>query len=191
MGFLVDSSRTLGLEQVRAQTDGWQSITRPSPPRRWSWATGAGDACLRALADMLRPRIDRAGDILARYGGEEFVIALAGMDLAGTVTLAEELRKATDRLRVEFDGKPLRFTASFGVVSCHKPHSAWTTWRRQQTVRCMPPNPMGATPCATPASVDTSVQARDILTGHSGQLRSANKLGRNLRQGHDYKGALP
>jgi len=77
----------------------------------------AGDACLRALADMLRPRIDRAGDILARYGGEEFVIALTGVDLSGTIALAEELRKATDRLRVEFDGKPLRFTASFGVVS--------------------------------------------------------------------------
>lgn len=77
----------------------------------------AGDACLRALADMLRPRIDRAGDILARYGGEEFIIALTGVDLTGTLALAEELRKATDRLRVEFDGKPLRFTASFGVVS--------------------------------------------------------------------------
>lgn len=83
----------------------------------------AGDACLRALADMLRPRIDRAGDILARYGGEEFVIALTGVDLAGTLTLAEELRKATDRLRVEFDGKPLRFTASFGVVSA-VPHAS-------------------------------------------------------------------
>jgi diguanylate cyclase len=77
----------------------------------------AGDACLRALADMLRPRIDRAGDILARYGGEEFIIALTGVDLNGSVALAEELRKATDRLRVEFEGKPLRFTASFGVVS--------------------------------------------------------------------------
>ncbi len=77
----------------------------------------AGDACLRALADMLRPRIDRAGDILARYGGEEFVIALTGVDQAGALMLAEELRKAIDRLRVEFDGKPLRFTASFGVVS--------------------------------------------------------------------------
>lgn len=77
----------------------------------------AGDACLRGLADMLRPRIDRAGDILARYGGEEFVIALTGVDLQGALALAEELRKATDRLRVEFDGKPLRFTASFGVVS--------------------------------------------------------------------------
>ena len=77
----------------------------------------AGDACLRALADMLRPRIDRAGDILARYGGEEFVIALTGVDLAGTVTLAEELRKATDRLRADSDGRTHRFTASFGVVS--------------------------------------------------------------------------
>ncbi len=77
----------------------------------------AGDACLRALANMLRPRIDRAGDILARYGGEEFVIALTGVELHGSVAVAEELRIATDRLRVEFDGKPLRFTASFGVVS--------------------------------------------------------------------------
>ena len=77
----------------------------------------AGDACLRALADMLRPRIDRAGDILARYGGEEFIIVLTGVDLRGTLTLAEELRKAVDRLRVEVDGKMLRFTASFGVVS--------------------------------------------------------------------------
>lgn len=82
----------------------------------------AGDACLRALADMLRPRIDRAGDILARYGGEEFVIALTGVDLKGSLMLAEELRKATDRLRVEFEGKPLRFTASFGVVSA-VPHA--------------------------------------------------------------------
>lgn len=82
----------------------------------------AGDACLRALADMLRPRIDRAGDILARYGGEEFVIALTGVNLAGAIALAEELRRATDRLRVEFDGKPLRFTASFGVVSA-MPHA--------------------------------------------------------------------
>jgi diguanylate cyclase len=77
----------------------------------------AGDACLRALADMLRPRIDRAGDLLARYGGEEFIIALTGVDLKGSVALAEELRRATDRLRVDFEGKPLRFTASFGVVS--------------------------------------------------------------------------
>lgn len=83
----------------------------------------AGDACLRALADMLRPRIDRAGDILARYGGEEFIVALTGVDLNGSVALAEELRTATDRLRVEFEGKPLRFTASFGVVSV-VPHTS-------------------------------------------------------------------
>lgn len=76
----------------------------------------AGDACLRALAGMLRPRVNRAGDILARYGGEEFVIALTGVDLTGSLALAEELRMAVDRLRVEFEGKPLRFTASFGLV---------------------------------------------------------------------------
>lgn len=77
----------------------------------------AGDACLRALADLLRPRIHRAGDILARYGGEEFIIALMDVDLEGSIALADEFRLAIDRLRVEHDGHTLRFTASFGLVS--------------------------------------------------------------------------
>jgi len=77
----------------------------------------AGDACLRALADLLRPRIHRAGDILARYGGEEFVIALMGVDLQQTLALAEEFRAAIAALEMAFEGTPLHMTASFGVVS--------------------------------------------------------------------------
>jgi diguanylate cyclase len=76
----------------------------------------AGDACLRALADLMRPRIDRAGDILARYGGEEFVIALNGVDLAQSLALAEEFRAAIENLAVTFDGQTIRFTASFGLA---------------------------------------------------------------------------
>jgi diguanylate cyclase len=76
----------------------------------------AGDACLRALADLMRPRIDRAGDILARYGGEEFVIALMGVDQLQSLTLADEFRAAIEKLVVENDGQSIRFTASFGVV---------------------------------------------------------------------------
>lgn len=77
----------------------------------------AGDACLRALADLLRPRIHRAGDILARYGGEEFVIALIGVDLAHSVALAEDLRSAIEDSRTAFEDTTIRFTASFGLVS--------------------------------------------------------------------------
>lgn len=77
----------------------------------------AGDACLRALADLLRPRINRAGDILARYGGEEFVMALMDTDQDQSLALAEEFRAAIAALEVDCEGLLLRFTASFGVVN--------------------------------------------------------------------------
>ncbi len=77
----------------------------------------AGDACLRALAERLRPRIHRAGDLLARYGGEEFVIALIGVDAVKSTALAEEFRASIQSMVVTFDNQSIRFTASFGVVS--------------------------------------------------------------------------
>jgi diguanylate cyclase (GGDEF)-like protein len=76
-----------------------------------------GDACLRALADLMRPRIHRAGDVLARYGGEEFVIVLTGVGLTQSLAMAEEFRLAIESLRVVSDGHTVAFTASFGVVS--------------------------------------------------------------------------
>lgn len=76
----------------------------------------AGDACLRALSDLMRPRIHRAGDILARYGGEEFVIALIGVDAEQSIAMAEEFRAAIENLVVAFDDHNIRFTASFGLV---------------------------------------------------------------------------
>lgn len=76
----------------------------------------AGDACLRGLANLLRPRIHRAGDIFARYGGEEFVLAIGGFDLSGSIALAQEFRAAIEAMQIDFDGAAIRFTASFGVV---------------------------------------------------------------------------
>ena len=76
----------------------------------------AGDACLRGLTNLLRPRIHRAGDIFARYGGEEFVLAIGGFDLSGSIALAQEFRAAIEDMQIDFDGVAIRFTASFGVV---------------------------------------------------------------------------
>jgi diguanylate cyclase len=75
-----------------------------------------GDACLRALAKLMRARIHRAGDVLARYGGEEFVMLLLDSSLEDAVALAEEFRADIENLKVEFDGDSIRFTASFGVT---------------------------------------------------------------------------
>lgn len=76
-----------------------------------------GDACLRALADLLRAKIQRAGDVFARYGGEEFVIVLTATDLASARALTEEFRVAIEQMHVVFNDETIRFTASFGVAS--------------------------------------------------------------------------
>jgi len=77
----------------------------------------AGDACLRALADRLRPRINRAGDVFARFGGEEFMMILTASDLTSALALAEDFRAAIESLRVEFEGQTIQFTGSFGIAS--------------------------------------------------------------------------
>lgn len=75
-----------------------------------------GDACLRALARLLQPKVHRAGDVLARYGGEEFVILLIDTTPHNAAVLAETLRAEVEKLRVEFEGGTIQFTASFGVA---------------------------------------------------------------------------
>lgn len=76
----------------------------------------AGDACLKALAKLMRPWIHRAGDVLARYGGEEFVILLLGSNLESSAALAEKFRIAVEELQVAHEGHVIRMTASFGVA---------------------------------------------------------------------------
>jgi len=80
----------------------------------------AGDACLRALADLMRLKVQREGDVLARYGGEEFVILLLNTTEAAALDLAEDFRTDIEAMQVPFDGQTLRVTASFGVA-CSPP----------------------------------------------------------------------
>jgi diguanylate cyclase len=75
-----------------------------------------GDACLQALAKLMRPWIHRAGDVLARYGGDEFVILLLGCNLESSAALADKFRIAVEKLQISHEGKVIHLTASFGVA---------------------------------------------------------------------------
>ncbi|WDP90138.1 MAG: diguanylate cyclase [Desulfobacter sp.] len=53
-----------------------------------------GDTCLKQVAETISRGLKRSGDVAARYGGEEFVVILPNTDLAGTLTVAENIRQA-------------------------------------------------------------------------------------------------
>ncbi len=78
----------------------------------------SGDECLRLFAQTLSGTMDRGGDLLARYGGEEFAAVLPSTALRGAVHVAEQMRKAIDRLKIEHKETPFGYiTASFGIAS--------------------------------------------------------------------------
>ena len=75
----------------------------------------AGDALLRALADLLRDRV-RAGDLAARIGGDELAVLLPGASLERAVRLAEDLRQGAQQLWPEGFELP-GVSVSLGVAS--------------------------------------------------------------------------
>jgi diguanylate cyclase (GGDEF)-like protein/PAS domain S-box-containing protein len=71
-----------------------------------------GDEVLRAVGRLLRRSI-RAADFAARYGGEEFAIILPNTNAAGSMHVAETLRRAIEGATWE----DREITASIGVAT--------------------------------------------------------------------------
>jgi diguanylate cyclase (GGDEF)-like protein len=77
----------------------------------------AGDAAIRACADLLKARIQRQGDFVARIGGEEFAIVLANTTMDGALVLAEAVRERIEAAVVNLpDSRMLNLTASIGAA---------------------------------------------------------------------------
>ncbi len=79
----------------------------------------AGDAVLRAFADVVRGRL-RASDVFGRTGGEEFGLVLPATDAVGARWLVEAIRREVEALEVpsgEGEGGPLvKVTVSAGLA---------------------------------------------------------------------------
>jgi diguanylate cyclase (GGDEF)-like protein/PAS domain S-box-containing protein len=76
-----------------------------------------GDLVLQKIAEIGRKTI-RKSDIIGRIGGEEFVVLLPHTDKQRAMDAAERLRVAIAKGQVRpQSGSPLRFTASFGVIT--------------------------------------------------------------------------
>ncbi len=76
----------------------------------------AGDAVLRAVAQTVKNTI-RTEDLIARYGGEEFVLVARGIDLNGSIAMADRIRMTVESAPVVVGGHAVTVTASFGVAA--------------------------------------------------------------------------
>jgi len=61
----------------------------------------AGDACLRAVAAMLRKTVNRPHDLVARYGGEEFAIIMPNTNPGGARYIAHRVVDGVHKLAIE------------------------------------------------------------------------------------------
>lgn len=78
----------------------------------------AGDAALKALANVLQESLLREGDCACRYGGEEFVVILPGTDVNECVRVARRLHEAVRQLNLPHPQSPEgRLTISVGAAS--------------------------------------------------------------------------
>jgi len=88
-----------------------------------------GDACLRAVADAMKPVIHRPSDILARYGeAGKFGVVLGRTDATGAMVIAERLQRAVDALQKTNPASPTQstLTLSLGLASIMPDrHAAW------------------------------------------------------------------
>jgi len=74
-----------------------------------------GDEVLREVSRLVHRNI-RTEDIFARYGGEEFIAILPETDQTHAIELADRLRRKILALRIPFNNRTIRVTASFGVA---------------------------------------------------------------------------
>lgn len=86
-----------------------------------------GDKVLVELSRMLKNNT-RNCDIVARFGGEEFLITLVNTDIEEAFLLAERIRDATQKIKI--DNLEINFTISIGCTKLQKNDNFYSLLRR-------------------------------------------------------------
>ncbi len=79
-----------------------------------SYGHQAGDEVLKIFAHCIDNQIRKKVDWVVRYGGEEFLIVLPETTCEGAHSIADRLRIAVSKKRIQVNGNHINITASFG-----------------------------------------------------------------------------
>jgi len=90
----------------------------------------AGDFVLRSVARRLRATV-RDADIVFRIGGEEFLVLLPDAGMSTARQVAQRLRHALAEHPVEFRGRSIVVTASFGITTLQHDSDDWDALLRR------------------------------------------------------------
>ena len=82
-----------------------------------TYGHAAGDSILCELAGILTCNVRKEKDWVARYGGEEFIIFLNGIGYKKSRGIAERIRVAVMGHTFRHNGREIKITCSFGVVT--------------------------------------------------------------------------
>ena len=66
----------------------------------------AGDACLQAVAQVVKNAARRAGELAARQGGEEFVLVLPGATVRGALDTAQYIQESLAAAKLPHRRRP-------------------------------------------------------------------------------------
>lgn len=83
-----------------------------------TYGHGAGDECLRRVAQAMIKQCNRASDLAARYGGEEFMLLMPNTSKQDALHICDKLNLSINQLGIEHKSSPLKnLTISIGLVS--------------------------------------------------------------------------
>lgn len=90
-----------------------------------TYGHGAGDRCIKTIADLLRQNVKRGDDFAARYGGEEFIVVLPDTDSEGIRQVADNLLRSLIRIAIPHEASKTAdyVTISVGGVSALAEHT--------------------------------------------------------------------